>query len=211
KAHDALMASLFTTTGSAFLGMTLACGQCHDHKYDPISQADHYRLRAFFAAVKFRDDFVVDSPAERERLNTHNSALDQQIAPLQKDLNVLLAEAKTRIADERRAKFPSEIVELLKTDEGKRDEETKKKLKPYMDQLNISDKDAAAGLKDDSKKRHGDLAKKITELNAKKLPSGKAMAMSDGGASAPTTHIFFQGDFTQPREQVPPGFFSILD
>ena len=36
------------TVGSVFLGLQFACAQCHDHKYDPISQADFYRLRAFF-------------------------------------------------------------------------------------------------------------------------------------------------------------------
>ena len=37
-----------TTVGSVFLGLTVGCAQCHDHKSDPISQADFYRLRAFF-------------------------------------------------------------------------------------------------------------------------------------------------------------------
>ncbi|MDB6118554.1 MAG: hypothetical protein JWO08_2335 [Verrucomicrobiaceae bacterium] len=37
-----------TTVGSAFLGVTIGCAQCHDHPYDPLSQADFYRLRAFF-------------------------------------------------------------------------------------------------------------------------------------------------------------------
>ena len=42
------MADLAETTGARFLGLTLSCCRCHDHKYDPLSQADHYRLRAFF-------------------------------------------------------------------------------------------------------------------------------------------------------------------
>jgi hypothetical protein len=37
------------TTGSAFLGVTLGCARCHDHKYDPISQRDYFCLQAFFA------------------------------------------------------------------------------------------------------------------------------------------------------------------
>lgn len=40
---------LTTTIGEAILGLQVGCAQCHDHKYDPISQADFYRLRAVFA------------------------------------------------------------------------------------------------------------------------------------------------------------------
>src|SRR5205085_11801702 len=36
------------TVGAVFLGLQLGCAQCHDHKYDPLSQADFYRLRAVF-------------------------------------------------------------------------------------------------------------------------------------------------------------------
>jgi hypothetical protein len=36
------------TVGSVFLGLQIGCAECHDHKYDPLSQADFYRLRAFF-------------------------------------------------------------------------------------------------------------------------------------------------------------------
>lgn len=47
RARAEWMADLTETTGSAFLGITLSCCRCHDHKFDPISQADHFRLRAF--------------------------------------------------------------------------------------------------------------------------------------------------------------------
>jgi hypothetical protein len=43
------------TTGSAFLGLTLGCARCHDHKYDPISQRDYFGLQAVFAASDLFD------------------------------------------------------------------------------------------------------------------------------------------------------------
>ena len=49
------------TTGLVFLGLTIGCARCHDHKFDPIRQADFYRLQAFFTPARFRDDY----PARR--------------------------------------------------------------------------------------------------------------------------------------------------
>lgn len=45
-------------TGKAFLGLTFNCAHCHDHKYDPISQEDYFRLRAFFEPIGIRQDRV---------------------------------------------------------------------------------------------------------------------------------------------------------
>jgi hypothetical protein len=44
------------TVGSVFLGLQLGCAECHDHKYDPLSQADFYRLRAFFEPALHFDE-----------------------------------------------------------------------------------------------------------------------------------------------------------
>ncbi len=43
-------------TGEVFLGLSIGCARCHDHKFDPILQEDYYRLRAFFAPLLPRDD-----------------------------------------------------------------------------------------------------------------------------------------------------------
>ena len=49
------------TTGTVFLGLTIGCAQCHDHKYDPISQRDYYRLFAFFNNVDEPDLEIADA------------------------------------------------------------------------------------------------------------------------------------------------------
>ena len=62
------------TVGSVFLGLQMGCAECHDHKYDPVSQADFYRLRAFFEPAlsfekhKFGRVLHEKPPAKRTRL-----------------------------------------------------------------------------------------------------------------------------------------------
>ena len=46
-----LLVDLVSTTGSVFLGLTLECARCHDHKYDPIPTRDYYRTEAFFSSL----------------------------------------------------------------------------------------------------------------------------------------------------------------
>jgi hypothetical protein len=52
------MRSTVEHTGKAFLGLTFNCAHCHDHKYDPITQDDYFRLRAYFEPIGVRQDRV---------------------------------------------------------------------------------------------------------------------------------------------------------
>lgn len=148
------LADLTNTTASAFLGMTMSCCQCHDHKYDPLSQADHFRLRAFFAGVQPRDDLAISLAAEQFQIDAHNAAIDQKLVPLHMEFEKL---------DQKNTKHAEE------------------------------------------------LKGRIAALESEKRAPRHAMGATDSGPQPPSTHILYQGDFSSPREEVQPGFVSLLE
>ncbi|HEX8911082.1 MAG TPA: DUF1549 and DUF1553 domain-containing protein, partial [Humisphaera sp.] len=78
---------MIRAAGESFLGLTVGCARCHDHKFDPIAQADYYGLYATFAGVRHGDRPIVPA-AER-------AAIDAKVK--------LLAEARAKAAAERDA------------------------------------------------------------------------------------------------------------
>jgi hypothetical protein len=58
------LSDITETTGLVFLGLTIGCARCHDHKFDPIRQSDFYAMEAFFTPSRFRDDYPLASARE---------------------------------------------------------------------------------------------------------------------------------------------------
>jgi hypothetical protein len=65
------------TTGSAFLGLTMGCARCHDHKYDPLTQKDYYGLQAVFAA----SDRPFPDKIRLQRIKALNGLLSETPVP----------------------------------------------------------------------------------------------------------------------------------
>ena len=79
---------MVSTTGTAFLGLTVGCAKCHSHKFDPIPQTDYYALAAVFAGVQHGERPIQSAvtPASRDRiehLRTEHDALAQQLRAAQ--------------------------------------------------------------------------------------------------------------------------------
>ena len=77
------------TTGKAFLGMTLGCCRCHDHKFDPVPTADYYSLAAIFrstkslgddnvGAIKFWHEHSLATPEQQAEKKTHETKVSAQ-------------------------------------------------------------------------------------------------------------------------------------
>lgn len=79
---------VITATGSAFLGITIHCARCHDHKFDPIPQADYYRLQAAFAGVQ-QGERPLATAAEREAAARKREPFDKEMVALKSDLAAL--------------------------------------------------------------------------------------------------------------------------
>jgi len=68
---------IVSTTASAFLGLSVGCARCHDHKFDPVPQTDYYRIKAVFAGVQ-HGERPLASPAETRRRQLDIAALERE-------------------------------------------------------------------------------------------------------------------------------------
>ena len=76
------LGELLNNVGEAFMGLSIGCARCHDHKFDPISAEDYYQFQAWFSGVYYGDVAVHNPQAERD--------LEKQLnilAPLEKQVN----------------------------------------------------------------------------------------------------------------------------
>ncbi|HEY3740024.1 MAG TPA: DUF1553 domain-containing protein [Bryobacteraceae bacterium] len=91
---------MINATASAFLGLTVNCARCHDHKFDPIEQRDYYRMAAIFNGVTHGDrEFA--SPAEKRRVRAIREPLELELKAANERLEAIRKAAAPDIAEQR--------------------------------------------------------------------------------------------------------------
>lgn len=183
RSRDQWLGDLANTTGEAFLGLTMSCCQCHDHKFDPLLQTDHFRLRAFFASLQMEDEKAIDTDAARQEIEKHNADIEAQAKPLREARDSLLAQGQAA----------ARIANNLAAD------------------AEVSASDAEAAMADGQRERCVQLTKQLEEIEKRKRDFTTGWCASDAPGEAPAVHVFFQGDIHQPKEATSPGFLSIFD
>ncbi|MCB1063967.1 MAG: PSD1 domain-containing protein [Verrucomicrobiae bacterium] len=214
-AKNQVIAEQLKITTSSLLGLTVACAQCHDHRYDPITQADYYRLRAIFDPAYHWEAWR--APAQR-LYSLYTPEERAKAAEIEVKAKAIEAEAR----DMGKA-FLDEIfeVEILKLPEAEREpyrlaRATPKDKQTPEQQALIKKYPSALALYSlnlyDQKKQDIVTAKmaEATKLRATKPVEGFVMALTEIKGNVPATKLFNRGDHDQPKEEVTPGELSII-
>ena len=199
-------------TGAVFMGLTYGCARCHNHKFDPILQADYYRLQAFYANTAADDHIPMLTGAALAEYRAKKAAWEEKTATIRSQMAELLAPVKKNTSTDYFDKYPPEIQAMILKPAAQRtpyESQMAWKAKPYLD---MPDDEAAKQLKGDAKKSYDALKAelaKYADLNSGEPPEG--IGMMDLGRTAPATHVLAVGMYDAPKEEVQPGFLTLLD
>ena len=204
------------TTGAVFLGVTYACARCHDHKFDAIRQKDYYRLQAFFAATRAKDDYVLASREKQAEHARRLAAWEEATRDVRAQLALIEAPILKAIYDENFSKYPAEIQEAVRMEPAKRDPMQWLMFHKASWLLDSKADEDGNGirqkLKGEPRAQWEALRAKLAAFDSIKpepLPIGSGIA--DVGAEAPPTHVLAGGVYDKLWEEVAPGGLSILD
>ncbi len=185
------------TTGTVFLGLTVGCAQCHDHKYDPISQRDYYRLYAFFNNVD-EPDLEIATAEQRKQQAEVRGRIDRfhrEMAERHPDLDELERQWEESLSPE--YKQNAEIQAKLAFDVP-RDQRTTAQRRVLVELMIGKDrafrKEAAA----------------LRALRSSEPKMVKTMIVREHKGSPRESFVLLGGDFTRRGDRVEPGLPAVL-
>lgn len=184
---------LVTTTGQAFLALTVNCARCHDHKIDPISQKDYYSMVAFLRDVTSyadRGDHASNNQLDLEpHLAAQHKETDTKIRTLERNMRKMEQEAITKMpAPDQRA-----------TEGDGRDKVLKEKLQSFMDEAAWTEYSSMKQEYQQAVSHKKSLPSRVTTLGLAKLD-----------AKPPTTFVLNRGSPQNEGPPVEPAFPSLL-
>lgn len=216
EARNQVIADTLKIVSNSLMGVTVACAQCHDHRYDPILQKDYFALRAVIEPALDWNDW---KPPQARLVSLYTEANRKQANEIEAEVQKIAAEREAKQTEYIAAatvkeleKYPAPLRDQLKgaldTPADKRTAE-QKQLLDQNPSANISPGvlyQYNQGAADDLKKYDA----KMGEMRAKKPAEEFLHALVEPANHVVETHRFHRGDYRQPLEVVAPGMFTVL-
>ena len=197
------------TVGATFLGVTLGCCRCHDHKTDPIAQKDYYRIQSFFAGYKPID--VALDPRSSTIQDEKSAGWMRETESIRKRMKELEKPHRELAEKKERFRFQEEHSRLLDVPAEKRSPLEQQIAAMVAKQVYSERRFAPTQLKGEEKKEWDGLVKQLSAFDADKPePLATVHAMTDLGKECPPTYLLKRGDWRKPDGVIQPAFLSAI-
>ena len=203
-----LLTEMVNGVGSAFLGLTFACTRCHDHKFDPLSAGDYYRLQAFFGGSRYADvDFATQ--AERDARKKQVEEINAKTAPLKQQIAALDAPVRAKVTAAKREKLEAKYKDALDAPPEKRTPEQRTLAAHANTLIKVSWDEVLAAMPPAELEMRVALREKLHALEAQIPPPTAAAWAIQNGAPA-KTFVLKRGDVKQKAVEAKPAFPRVL-
>ncbi|MDQ2712218.1 MAG: DUF1549 and DUF1553 domain-containing protein [Acidobacteriota bacterium] len=195
------------TVSSAFMGMTVACAKCHDHKFDPIKQKDFYAMKALFDPLVPKK-ITMATPAEIFANGELVAEYNRKKAPLEDAIEKLVAPYRTKLYDERVAMLTPDVQAIIHKREKERTPQEQKIADDYFPVLRIDPSKIKEAMPPEQRTNYQALLKQESALVVpSELPSYWTVE-EDKTLLEQKTYILTSGDPKRPEKDKPvePGF-----
>ncbi len=206
KDHDIPFAAV-ETISTAFMGMTVGCAKCHDHKFDPITQKDFYAMKAIFDPLALKN-VTVATPAEIFTNGEKLAEFKKKSAPINEAIEALVGHYRTKLYDERVALLTPDVQAVIRKSEKDRTAAEQKTADDYFPVLRIDPAKIKLVMTKEEIAKYDALLKDQRDLGrVPALPSYWTVE-EDAALSKEKSYILTTGDPKRPEMDKPvdPGF-----
>ncbi len=195
--------------GSVFLGLTVGCARCHDHKFDPVSQGDYYRLQAFFAAAQYAD-VQFATPEELKERQKQIDSLNARMNPIKAEINAIDAPVRAKLTRAKREALEPKYQEALATPSDKRTAEQRKLATETGALIKVTWDEVLTALPQADRERRSLLREQLHQLEAQTPPPSSAAWAIKNGEEKAETFVLKRGEPRRKLSAVQPGFPRVM-